>query len=186
MATKTTSKKAISALINQAHRASYATFSEMFLEKHYFQQGRVGTTGGLYITHGYKNDDDDIIPISTLVVGERLKNKQALRQVGALSIARLVRQSFLSNQAWLADDVQVPIKKFMEHVSRFLMDNEQHLDVFSDIYENKLTNTNVFGLYILLKDAPDDATRFAWQITIDDHDLVDALDVNSMFLGKTK
>lgn len=180
MAIKSLSRKACADISNAAHHAAYQAFKNLFLDKHDFIQGRTGDGKGLYITHGYKTDDDDVVPISTLVVGAKLREKHTLRQVGALSINRMIRQSFVGSQVYLADDVQVPVKKLMEHVSRFLMDYEQHLDVFAGIYENKLTSTNVLGIYIMIKNV-EDSNRFAWEITIDDHDLVDEVSEASLF-----
>lgn len=180
MATKTISRKALQDIITQAHSLSYRSFGAMFLEKHWFKQGHYGNDGGLYIEHGYETLDETIVPISKLVVGAKLKEKHPLRQAGVLSIPRLAKQSFVGGQAWLADDVQVTVKKFMEHVARFLMDNEQHVEVFAGIYENKLTNTNVFGVYIMLKEEYE--KPFAWEITIDDHDLVTAMSDNCVFM----
>jgi hypothetical protein len=180
MATKTLSRKACADISNAAHHATYQAFSNLFLDKHDFIQGRL-KAGGMFITHGYKTEDDDVVPISTLVVGGKLIEKHRYRQVGALSIARTLRQSFVGNQVYLADDVQVPVKKLMEHVTRFLMDYEQQVDVFAGIYENKLTNTNVLGIYIMIKDVDEDSKRLAWEITIDDHDLRDELSAASLF-----
>lgn len=180
MTTKTISRKALQDIITQAHSLSYRSFGAMFLEKHWWKQGRHGNDGGLYIEHGYETDDEVIVPISKLVVGAKLKEKHPLRQVGALSITRMVKQSFAGGQAWLADDVQVSTKLFIEHVARFLMDNEQHVEVFAGIYENKLTSTNVFGIYIMLKEEYE--RPFAWEITIDHHDLVQAMTGNCVFM----
>jgi hypothetical protein len=180
MATKTLSRKACADISNAAHHVTYQAFSKSFLDKHDFIQGRL-KGGGLFITHGYKTEEGDTVPISTLVVGSKLCEKHRYRQVGALSIARTLRQSFVGNQVWLADDVQVPVKKFMEHVTQFLMQHEAHVDVFASIYENKLTNTNVLGIYIMLKDIEEDSRRFAWEITIDDHDLTEAVSEATLF-----
>ena len=176
MATKTLSRKACANISQAGHHATYQAFSKSFLDKHDFIQGRL-KAGGMFITHGYKTEEGDLVPISTLVVGSKLHEKHNYRQVGALSIARTLRQSFVGNQVWLADDIQVSVKKFMEHVTQFLMEHEAHLDVFSSIYENEITHTNVLGIYIMIKDSK----RFAWEITIDDHDLTEAVSAASLF-----
>jgi hypothetical protein len=151
----------------------------MFLEKHDFNQGRVGN--GFYMIHGYENEEEDFIPLSKLVVGSRLREKNPLPQVGALSINRLLKQSFVGNQCWETGDIQVPVKRFMESITKFIAQYEEHLDVFAGIYENKLTSTNVLGIYITLKDIDDDTKRLSWEITIDDNDLVEAMTLQNLF-----
>lgn len=178
MTTKNITRKVCAEISNAAHRAAYAA-SSMFLEKHHIKQGRI--ENGFYIKHGYTNADGDVTPIAKLVVGAKLRNRKALPQVGALSINRLLRQSFVGNQAWLADDVQVSVKRFMEPVTNFLAQYEQNLDVFAGIRLNDFTHTNVLSIYIMLKDIEEDSKRFAWEITIDNHDLVEALNAKSMF-----
>ena len=182
MITKTLTRKAFKEISTAAHRAAYAA-AAMFLEKHDFQQGRVSGTDGLFIKHGYMEDaNDEMTPIMKLVVGARLRNKHTLPQVGTLSINRLVRQSFAGSQAWIADDVQVSVKRFIEPITQFLAQYEEHLDVFAGIYENKFTNTNVLGIFIMLKNMEDEDKRLSWEITIDNADLADVSNVKHLFL----
>jgi hypothetical protein len=156
----------------------------MFLEKHDFKQGRIVGTEGLFIKHGYKEDgEDDMVPLMQLVVGARLRNKHVLPQVGTLSISRLIRQSFAGSQAWVANDVQVSVKRFIEPITQFLTQYEEHVDVFAGIYENKFTNTNVLGIFIMLKDMEDEDKRLSWEITIDNADLADVSNVKHLFLN---
>lgn len=183
MTTKTLTRKAFKEISTAAHRAAYAAAS-MFLEKHDFQQGRVAGTDGLFIKHGYLEEgEDDMIPIMKLVVGAKLRNKHTLPLVGTLSINRLIRQSFVGSQAWIADDVQVSVKRFIEPINRFLMEYEEHVEVYAGIYENKFTNTNVLGIFIMLKNNEGEEKRLSWEITIDNADLADVSNVKHLFLN---
>jgi hypothetical protein len=181
MTTKALSRKLMKEIANIGHRTAYA-MGGLFLDKHDFKQGRVQGTNGFFIKHGYREiNNDSMVPISELVIGAKLKNRHALPQVGARSITRLVRQSFVGNQVWLADDVQLSVKRFIEPFTMFLSQYEEHLDVFAGIYENLYTHTNVLGIYVMLKDVEDDEHRFAWEITIDDADLVAAVAFETTF-----
>lgn len=176
--TQAFSRKLLQEVSLQAHRAAYAAGST-FLEKHDFNQGRYGS--GLFIDHGYLNEEEDFIPIMKVVAGDRLRNRHILRQVSALSISRMMRQSFVGNQAWLTGDLIVSVKRFMEPIIKFLNTYHECLDVFAGIYENKFTHTNVFGIYITIKDecAPD--KRVCWEITIDDNDLSEVNGAKMLF-----
>lgn len=176
---KALNSKAIAEISNAAHRAAYAAGS-MFLEKHEFNQGRSGD--GLFIVHGYMNPEEDLVPITKVVVGSKMRESSRLRHVGMASISSMLNQTFVGDQAWLAGDVQVSVKRFLEPVLQFIAKYAEHLDVFAGVYENKLTSTNVFGIYIMLKDVEDDAKRLCWEINIDDHDLTEALSWKNVFL----
>lgn len=178
MTLKTITRKEVALISQEAHRAAYAAGS-MFLEKHDFKQGR--TDGGLYITHGYLNAEEEMVPLTKLVVGAKLRNKQALQHVSARKVANLLCQSFVGNNMWTTADIDVSVKRFMEPINAFLIKHEEHLDVFAGIYENKLTSTNVFGIYIMLKDVEKDEQRLNWEITIDHHDLVAPNSMHSVF-----
>lgn len=163
-------------IYSDAHHVAYAAAS-MFLEKHHIRQKRVEE--GMAIKHSYKLDNDDVVPIMELVSGAKLRNKHALPLVGNLSIARLLRQSFVSNQAWLADDVQVSVRRLMEPVIEFITKHSEYLEVFAGIYENQYSHTNVLGIYITLKSVKKEKDRMAWEITIDDGDLVEVASFSS-------
>lgn len=157
-------------IYHEAHGVAYKA-GTMFLEKHHIRQRSVGE--GFVIKHGYKLDNDDVVPIMELVTGAKLRNKYALPLVGNLSIMRLLRQTFVGNQAWLADDVQVSVKRLIEPIAEFITKHNEHLEVFAGVYENKYTHTNVLGIYITLKNVKKEKDSMAWEITIDDGDLVD-------------
>lgn len=157
-------------IYREAHHIAYKV-GTMFLEKHHIRQCSVES--GFSIKHGYKLDNDDVVPIMELVTGAKLRNKHALPIVGNLSIMRLLRQTFVGNQAWLADDVQVSVKRLIEPIAEFVAKHNEHLEVFAGVYENKYSHTNVLGIYITLKNVKKEKDSMAWEITIDDGDLVD-------------
>lgn len=172
-------RKVAKDLYREAHHVAYKAAS-MFLEKHSIKQGHT-SNGGLFIQHGYINDEGDVVPIMKLVNGDKLRNKEVLRQISQQGIMRLLRQSFVGNQAWLTHDIQVSVKRLMEPIAQFVADNAEHFEVFGNVYENKLTHTNVLGIYISLKGVRNPADHIAWEITIDDIDLDQALTGKAIF-----
>lgn len=179
---KTLSRKAISAIHSEAHQVVYRTMGELFGQQHSFKQGRCHRTvdQGLYIINGYSLPDEDFIPIAEMVVGSRIRNKSKLPQVSALSVKRLLRQTFAGNKAWVTDDFQVKTKQLLEPIANFIAKYADYFDVFAGVYENVYTHTNVFGLVVLLKDV-EGPNQLAWEITIDDADLEQPDTVGSVF-----
>lgn len=167
----TISRKAIKAISSEAHHVVYSTMEKLFGEHHAFRQGRCHRTvdQGLYILNGYMVEDE-FVPIVEMVVGERIRNKSRLPQIKPLSVNRLLRQTFAGSKAWVHEGFQVKTRHLLDPIANLIAKHADHLDVFAGVYENKVTNTNVFGLVVLLKGV-EGADRLSWEVTIDDTDL---------------
>lgn len=172
MTVKTLSRKAISAITTEAHKVVYSTFNTLFNERYTFKQARCTRSGeqGIYILNGHMNNLGDFIPVSDMVVGAKLYNKEALPHVNPLSVADLFKQSFASAKAYVTDDCYVETKQLMEPITKFLAKYAECLDVFAGVYQNKKTYSRVFGVVVLLKDVVGEQ-RLSWELTIDDVDL---------------
>lgn len=172
------SSKKAKEIYHEAHHLAYKSMS-LFLDKHYFKQGRIDK--GLFINHGFITDNQDIVTVMRLVTGAKLNNRHALPQIGNGAILRLLRQSFVGKQAWIADDVQVTVKNVIEYVAQFVNKYTNELEVFAKIHESA-TGTNCLMFYIALKETKHPKDHMAWEITIDDVDLVNALTTSSIFI----
>lgn len=168
---KTISRSALKALVKEASQAAYAAAS-LFGEHFRFEQGFADSRRqALFAKNGYLNYYLDFIPISEMVMGKTLKNKGTLREVRPTAIERMLRQSFVGGKAWARGDEQVLTQDFFRPIAAFLARHADRLDTFAGIYQNPNTMTQVFGIYVKLKDvAPED--QLCWEITIDDVDLV--------------
>lgn len=168
---KTISKNALKNITKEAHQAAFAA-ANLFGESYRFKQGYCDKSQeSLFALNGYENYNLDFIPLSEMVVGKILKNKEPLKEVRATAIERMVKQSFVGGRAWAREEHQVLTKDFMKPIVEFLVKHADRFETYAGIYQNSYTMTNVFGIYAKLKDvAPED--QLCWEITIDDVDLV--------------
>lgn len=178
---KTISRSAIKAITKEANHAAY-TAANLFGEHFRFEQGFADSKQqALFARNGYLNYNLDFIPLSEMLFGKTLRNKGAMREVRATSIASMLRQSFVGGKAWAHGDVVVHTKDFMQPILAFITKHAESLETFAGIYRNSATGTNVFGIYAKLKDV-DVEDQLCWEITIDDIDLVmPQTGINSLF-----
>ncbi len=168
---KTISRTAIRNITKEAHQAAHAAAFQ-FGEHYRFKQGYADAKKeSLFALNGYENYQLDFIPLSNMVVGKVLKNKEPLKEVRATSVERMLRQSFVGGRAWAHGDTVVLTKDFIKPVVEFITKWAERLDVFAGIYQNPKTMTNVFGIYVKLKDVEGE-DQLCWELTFDDVDLV--------------
>lgn len=168
---KTISRTCLKTIAKEAHQAAYAAVA-LFGDLHKFKLGFADAKRTCASTiNGYYNYLSDFVPLSEMVVGKAIKNREPLRATRATAVERMVKQSFVGGKAWANGEVSVLTKDFMQPIAAFLNKWVDHLEVYAGIYENELTGTNVFGIYVKLKDAAG-ADHLTWEITIDDVDLV--------------
>jgi hypothetical protein len=168
---KTISRSAIKTITKEAHQAAHDA-AHLFGEYYRFKQGYADPKQeSLYALNGYENYQLDFVPLSNMVVGKVLKNKEPLKEIRATSVERLLRQSFVGNRAWTHGDTVVLTKDFIMPVIKFITRWAERIDVFAGIYQNPHTMTNVFGIYVKLRDVEGE-DQLCWEITIDDVDLV--------------
>lgn len=183
MQTTVLSRKAIKEISIQTHQVIFNTFAKLFEEDHTRQQTHYRNSGdsGFSIVHGYKKDFDTVIPVCEIVVGARIHNKHSLPAISVLGINRLLKQTFPNKKAWASESKFVDTKKIVEGIANLVAANSKHLEVFAGIYQNKFTYSNVFGLVVLLKDVVGEQ-RLSFELTIDDIDLVEASEINRLFI----
>lgn len=168
---KTLSRSAIKTITKEAHTAAYEA-TALFGVYHRFKQGYADPSQmSLYALNGYENYQLDFVPLSNMVVGKRLKNKEPLKAIRASAVERMLRQCFVGGKAWAHGEVVVHTKDFIQPVVGFITKYAERLEVYAGIYQNPETMTNVFGLYVRLMDVESE-DQLCWEITIDDVDLV--------------
>ncbi|BAW18993.1 hypothetical protein [Ralstonia phage RP31] len=171
-------------ICQEAQHVAYMA-SLLFKEHHKFELGYADAKKiNPRTINGYQNYLADFVPLSDMVLGKALKNKEPLRAIRHTAVERMIRQSFVGGKAWANGDVQVTTKDFMRPILDFLAKWGERLETYAGIYENKFTGTNVFGIYVKLV-GDDGFDHLSWEITIDDVDLVKPMAMSNGLTLKT-
>lgn len=163
----------INAITKEAREVAFAAASLFGAQHHYKLDNKYGEyphlcpTTGSNIVHGFFNSNLDHVELSKMVIGRCVRDVKRLPHTTPLSLSRLLKQSFAGQKCWVARDVCVSTKEFIDPINTFLLNYGEYVDVFAGIYENDSNYTNVFGIVIMLKDAKGDK-RLTWEITFDD------------------
>lgn len=170
-----------------AHTAAFNAAS-LFGEHHKLKDGKryndpaPEISTGRPVVHGVIGRSLDFIPLSTLVVGAKLKTQCqcAMKPANVGEIRKLMNKSFFSNKDWRVGEVRVSVMSFMEKILGFLSRYGNQMEAYVAIYDNKDKYTDVFGLVIMSK-STDCHDRLTWEITIDDAELVPPLSIRGLF-----
>ena len=170
-----------------AHAVAYSTAS-LFKGHHTVKDGNryinpePAISHGNPIIHGIFSNTLDFISLSSLVVGGKMDTqcKNSMKVMSVTDIRKFLIQGFTAKKDWRVGDVRVSVRSFMEPILAFLKQYADQMEVYVNIYDNKLTYTDVFGLVIVSKRATG-APNLVWEITIDDAYLVPPLSTSGLF-----
>lgn len=170
-----------------AHKVAYETAS-LFGEYHKLKDGKRYNDPELIVSyknpviHGFFGSSLDFISLSALVVGSKLNTrcKCVMNEMSISDIRKLFNKSFAVNKDWRVGDVRVSVKKFMEPIFEFLTNYKDQVEVYTSLYENAATYTDVLGLVIISKNKIK-SDKLIWEITIDNADLVNPLSLHGLF-----
>jgi hypothetical protein len=168
---KTISRAAIKAITKEANHAAYAAANQ-FGEHFRFEQGFADSKHtALFARSGYLNYNLDFIPLSEILEGKILKNKHRLHHVQPIRLDAMLRDSFVQGKAWARGDTVVTTRDYLRPILAVIAKYADSLDVFAGVYRNRNSMTDVFSIYVKLKDVEVE-DQLCWEITIDDVDLV--------------
>jgi hypothetical protein len=170
-----------------AHTVAYAT-AALFKEHHKLKNGKQFidpepiVSHGIPIVHGIFGSSLDFVQLSSLVVGGKLNTQcqSPMTVTNVVEIRKFLTKDFPAKKDFRVKNTRVSVKNFMEPILEYLKRYAAVIEVYSCIYDNKLTYTNVYGLIIVTKSVIGGG-NLIWEVSIDDADLIAPLSTRGMF-----
>lgn len=135
---------------------------------------------GSEVIHGFFDRELDFIPVSTMVIGGRIKNRNVLIPIKPECIREYSDQTFVRDKAWILREHRVKTSDVIFPVAQFAKKYKDEVEVFAAVHEHEHRHTQVLCFVIMLKRAKGE-NRLMWQISIDDAHLGEVGTRDSIF-----